>query len=77
MIVDGSPPDETLSDPRRWIIPVEGIATSNGERAGPGECLIIEPDCCSNTVAHLPKAPLTETVREDGYSFTSRLVIAR
>ena len=41
--VDGSAPDETLSDRRRWIIPVEGIATSNGERAGPGECLIIEP----------------------------------
>lgn len=41
--VDGAAPDDGLSDRRRWIIPVEGIATSNGERAGPGECLVIEP----------------------------------
>jgi mannose-6-phosphate isomerase len=41
--VDGAAPDGKLSDRRRWIIPVEGIATSNGERAGPGECLVIEP----------------------------------
>ena len=41
--VDGAAPAEELSDRRRWIIPVEGIATSNGERAGPGECLVIEP----------------------------------
>ena len=41
--VDGAAPDEDLSDRRRWVIPIEGLATSNGERAEPGECLIIEP----------------------------------
>ena len=39
--IDGAAPDR-LSDRRRWVIPVEGIATSNGEQAGPGECLLIE-----------------------------------
>ena len=41
--VDGQAPREGLADRRRWIIPVEGTARSNGETAGPGECLIIEP----------------------------------
>jgi len=41
--VDGAAPDEKLSDRRRWIIPVEGVATSTDEHAGPGECLVIEP----------------------------------
>ena len=40
--VDGAAPADGLSDRRRWIIPVEGLATSNGEQAGPGECLVIE-----------------------------------
>jgi mannose-6-phosphate isomerase len=39
--IDGAAPDG-LSDRRRWVIPVEGTATSNGEQAGPGECLVIE-----------------------------------
>ena len=41
--VDGAAPDECLSARRRWIIPVEGLVTSNDEQAGPGECLLIEP----------------------------------
>ena len=41
--VDGLAPKNGLAEFRRWIIPVEGRATSNGETAGPGECLIIEP----------------------------------
>ena len=41
--VDGQAPREGLADRRRWIIPVEGTARSDGETAGPGECLIIEP----------------------------------
>jgi len=42
--VDGLAPKNGLAEFRRWIIPVEGRATSNGATAGPGECLIIEPD---------------------------------
>lgn len=42
--VDGLAPVNGLAGRRRWIIPVEGTARSNGETAGPGECLIIEPD---------------------------------
>lgn len=41
--VDGLAPLDGLSERRRWIIPVEGVVTSNAERAGPGECLVIEP----------------------------------
>lgn len=40
--VDGIAPIGGLSDRRRWIIPVEGTAESGDQRAGPGECLIIE-----------------------------------
>jgi mannose-6-phosphate isomerase len=35
-------PTERLAGARRWVLPVEGIAASGGETAGPGECLLIE-----------------------------------
>jgi mannose-6-phosphate isomerase len=28
---------------RRWVMPLEGAAISGGDRAGPGECLLIPP----------------------------------
>jgi hypothetical protein len=27
----------------RWVMPLEGAAISGGDRAGPGECLLIPP----------------------------------
>jgi mannose-6-phosphate isomerase len=36
------PETDPLSNRQRWVMPLEGIASSNDERAGPGECLLIE-----------------------------------
>jgi mannose-6-phosphate isomerase len=38
--LDGS--TDLLRDRRRWVLPVEGSAASDGETAGPGECLLVE-----------------------------------
>jgi mannose-6-phosphate isomerase len=32
---------DTFQDRARWIIPLEGVARSNGATAGPGECLLV------------------------------------
>jgi mannose-6-phosphate isomerase len=46
-LVDGPPfilvhnLTDTLHDRQRWVIPLEGVVTSNGERAGPGDCLLV------------------------------------
>jgi len=32
---------DLLRDRRRWVLPVEGSAASDGETAGPGDCLVI------------------------------------
>ena len=33
----------TLSDRRRWVMPLEGMVMAGGEKARAGECLLIEP----------------------------------
>jgi mannose-6-phosphate isomerase len=35
-------PTDLLQDRRRWVLPLEGSAASNGDAAGPGECLVIQ-----------------------------------
>lgn len=32
---------DEFEDRDRWIIPLDGVASANGERAGPGECLLV------------------------------------
>jgi mannose-6-phosphate isomerase len=32
---------DTLQDRQRWVIPLEGTVTSNGEHAGCGDCLLV------------------------------------
>lgn len=42
--------EDEFQDRDRWIIPLNGVASSNGESAGPGECLLVparEPAHCS------------------------------
>nr|MDP9413562.1 hypothetical protein [Pseudomonadota bacterium] len=34
---------EKLADRQRWVMPLQGTASSDGESAGPGECLLIRP----------------------------------
>ena len=38
----GSEPD-ALAERQRWVVPLRGTASSGGETAGAGECLLIEP----------------------------------
>lgn len=33
---------DVLADRKRWVIPLEGKFIANGERAGPGDCLLLE-----------------------------------
>ena len=33
---------DTLADKRRWILPIEGSATSGSDVAGAGDCLVVE-----------------------------------
>ena len=41
---DGSSGEaDRLADRRRWVMPLAGGASSGGESAGPGECLLVEP----------------------------------
>lgn len=35
---------KVLQDRMRWLIPIEGSVSAGGEHAGPGECMLIEPD---------------------------------
>lgn len=37
-----SGPTHLLEDRRRWVLPLEGSVESDGETAGPGECLVID-----------------------------------
>jgi mannose-6-phosphate isomerase len=34
---------DALANRERWVIPISGTFTCDGEQAGPGECLLIEP----------------------------------
>lgn len=34
---------DSLADRQRWVIPLEGSATANGDSAGPGDCLLVSP----------------------------------
>jgi mannose-6-phosphate isomerase len=34
---------DELQDKRRWVIPLAGRALSDGDIAGPGDCLLVEP----------------------------------
>jgi mannose-6-phosphate isomerase len=36
--------EDVLQGRRRWVIPLDGKVWSGGESAGPGECLLVEPD---------------------------------
>jgi mannose-6-phosphate isomerase len=42
VVVHGS--RDFLRDRQRWIMPLEGNARSSGDTAGPGECLLVDPD---------------------------------
>jgi hypothetical protein len=33
---------DRLTNQRRWSLPLEGSVRSNGEQAGPGECLLAD-----------------------------------
>ena len=35
--------EDALEDRQRWVMPLEGEVRSGGERAGPGECLLVQP----------------------------------
>jgi mannose-6-phosphate isomerase len=34
---------DSLTDRRRWVIPLEGRVSSGGDTAGPGDCLLLAP----------------------------------
>ncbi len=40
---------EKLADRQRWVMPLQGTAFSDGEQAGPGECLLIAPGAALTT----------------------------
>lgn len=40
--IDGEAPDDRLNQRRRWVMPLDGTAESQGVRAGAGECLLVE-----------------------------------
>lgn len=40
----GKPPANGLAGRRRWVVPIAGEVSAAGERAVPGECLLVEPD---------------------------------
>ena len=41
--VAGTAPAGALANRLRWVIPLQGRVTSGDEEAGPGECLVVEP----------------------------------
>jgi len=45
---------DRLQDHRRWVLPLEGSVRCNGDMAGPGECLLLDPgDSFDADNAHL------------------------
>jgi mannose-6-phosphate isomerase len=50
VLVDGDPfrlvqaSKDALAGSTRWVLPLEGEVRSGGDRAGPGECLLLGPD---------------------------------
>ncbi|HEX8413838.1 MAG TPA: class I mannose-6-phosphate isomerase [Sphingomicrobium sp.] len=43
-VADGNEAPRVFAGRRRWVMPLDGVVHAGSDEAGPGECLLLEPD---------------------------------